>query len=525
MGSAVLKAGLRPLGCLKACEGFTDFSLTVRYNKQAMNRSVIDRVERAISTALTGMAIVPGERILIALSGGADSVTLTHALNRISAGGSGRFGCTLAAAHLNHRLRGDEADRDERFVRELCERLRIELVVERAQNLTESLNRSNLPDAANLEERAREVRYAFLNRAADRVKARYIAVAHHQDDQAETVMLRLLRGSGVAGLGAMDTDGPGRIVRPLLGLGRAEILTYLEAIGATYVCDSSNNSPVYLRNRVRHELMPMLERDYSPRLGRRLAGLAREMRELGDYIAGEGRREVRQRLRNDGRLELAGFDWLHPALAGALIREWLRASRGDLRRVYRAEIERITRLCVAGAPGATLNLAGGWRLSREYGCAVIERVPATTATSSFATELAQEGVTEVEAAGFTFIARLRNRSDAGRNGEEIPRAGLMEALFDAGRIERLIVRGYRPGDRVQPLGMSGTRKVHDVFVDRKLPRAQRATWPIIESGSEILWIPGMVRSGVALVSEATDKVLRLNAKPCANLENSTLLRI
>ncbi len=504
-----------------------------------MKRGVIERMERAVSAAIVDLALKPGERILIALSGGADSVALTHALNRMSDGGRGWSGYRLTAAHLNHRLRGAEADRDENFVRELCERMGIELVVERARDLVDSSERSHLlngsdrPDSSNrlswsklpnLEERAREVRYAFLNRMAERVGARHIAVAHHQDDQAETVMLRVLRGSGVAGLGAMDAAGPGRIVRPLLALRRAEILAYLAAIGATCVSDSSNSSPAYLRNRVRHDLLPMIERDYAPRLGRRLAGLAREMRELDDYISGEGRRELGRRLRDDGRLALDGFGALPAALAGALIREWLRVSRGDLRRVYRGEIERIAKLCTSGAPGATLHLADGWRLRREYGDALIERATALGAVSPFAFELAREGVTEADAAGFTFVGQLWNRGDAGGNGE-LRRAGLMEAWFDAGGLAgELIVRGYRAGDRVRPLGMSGTRKVHDVLVDRKLARERRPTWPLVECGSEILWIPGMVRSRVALVSEATESVLRLTAKPRANLEKSALLR-
>ena len=481
-----------------------------------MKRGDIRRLEEALSLALTGLALKTGDRILVALSGGPDSVALIHALTRLREGEHRQFGYTLTAAHLNHRLRGDEADRDERLVRELCKQLQIELVVEHAENLGVWSGRSNV------EERAREVRYAFLNRTAERLAARYIAVAHHQDDQAETVMLRLLRGSGAAGLGAMDAKGPGRIVRPLLLLRREEIVAYLAAIGARFVNDSSNDSRAYLRNRVRHELMPMIERDYAPRFGRRLAGLAREMRELDDYISGEGRRELKRRLCDDGRLDLAGFMELHSALAGALIREWLRASRGDLRQVYRGEIERIAGVCRTKAPGATLRLAGGWRLRREYGYAVIERV-GTPVASSFALELAREGVTEADAAGFAFAARLCNRGEI--RALDSLRAGPLDAVFDADKLgAALIVRGYRAGDRVRPLGMAGTRKVHDVLVDRKLPRERRATWPLLECDGEILWIPGMVRSRVALVNEATETVMRLIAKPRANPEKGALLR-
>jgi tRNA(Ile)-lysidine synthase len=473
-----------------------------------MNRRVIERVERVVSAALNGPPAIPGDRILIALSGGADSVALTHALYRLREGAGNRPGYSLTAAHLNHRLRGDESDRDERFVRDLCAWLQIELVIERVEPA------HNLIDSSNLEERARDLRYAFLRRTTDRVGARQIALAHHADDQAETVMIRLFRGSGAAGLAAMDTAGPGRIVRPLLTIRREEILAYLGAIGATYVSDSSNLSPAILRNRVRQELLPMLERDYAPGLSRRLAGLAREMRALDDYISGEGRRELNRRLQAPGRLDLSGFGDLPPALSGSMLREWLRERRGDLRGVYRAEIKRISRFCAAAAPGSICRLARGWRLRCEYGCAVLEPAPAT-GLSPFAFELAHDGVTEAGAAGFTFVARLLRPGDAGVHCE-MANAGArqMEALFDAGQIEDgLIVRSFRHGDRIRPLGMTGTRKVHDVFVDRKLPRERRATWPIVESRSEILWIPGMLRSRFALVTEATARLVQLKAKP------------
>jgi tRNA(Ile)-lysidine synthase len=482
----------------------------IGYNRSAMNRHVIDRFQRAFSAALAPVPIAPGECILIALSGGADSVALTHALHRLCIGRE-PLGVKLMAAHLNHRLRGDEAVRDERFVRELCERLQIECVIERV-GLADKLI-----DSSNLEERARELRYAFLNRTADRVGARYIAIAHHADDQAETVMLRLLRGSGAAGLAAMDTVGPGRIVRPLLRLRRQEIVAYLDAIGAAYVNDTSNLSPTILRNRVRHELLPRLESDYAPRLSRRLTGLAREMRSLDDYISGEGRRELDRRLRTPDRMDLAGFGDLHPALSSSVIREWLRAHFGDLRRVYRAEIERIGRFCATARPGSVMPIAGRWRLRCEYGTVVIEQATATRA-ASFAFELENDGATDAGATGFRFSAKLLRRCEANFDGGIVAtRPGQMEALFDAdqvfngGREGGLIVRGFRQGDRIKPLGMTGTRKVHDVFIDRKLPRERRLTWPIVECRSGILWIPGMLRGRLAVVTEASHKLLHLTA--------------
>ncbi len=473
-------------------------------------------VERAVATALVQAGARRGDRILIALSGGADSVALTRALHRLDSAGY-----AFAVAHLNHRLRGAESDRDERFVRELCDRLQIELFVE----FTEALAGSS-----NLEERARHLRYEFFDRVADRISARYIALAHHADDQAETVMMRLLRGSGAAGLAAMAPIGPGRIVRPLLRLRRDEILAYLRAIGAEYVSDSTNLVPAILRNRVRHELLPMLERAYAPRLRGRLTELAIEMRSLDDYIANEARRELNRRLRSDRRFDLAGFAELYPALANAVLREWLRTQTGDLRRVYRTEIERMRQLCTLATPGTIAELSRGWHLRCEYGVAVLEStraVGAGPAADRMDLELCRDGVTAAGAYGFTFVAHLVRSDDRDfPRDPAMPRAHRLEVSFDADQIKgRLGLRGFESGDRIRPLGMTGTRKVHDVFVDYKLPRARRSNWPMVVTDSEILWIPGMVRSRFALVTASTKNLLRLTAAPDAIVQNTSLRRI
>lgn len=482
-----------------------------------MNRCAIERIEHAVAVALRRLPVTAGDRILIALSGGADSVALTHALLRLREGRRTRIPYVLSAAHLNHRLRGDESDRDERFVRELCARLGIDLTVEHAVGLD---------GGSNLEERARKLRYDFLSRTADRLGTRFVAVAHHADDQAETVLMRLLRGSGAAGLAAMETSGPERIVRPLLAVQRAEIGAYLKALGATWMTDSTNRSPALLRNRIRHDLIPALERDYAPRLSRRLAGLAAEMRSLDDYIAAEARRELGRRRLGPGRLALAGFGELHPALCNAVIREWLRERMGDLRQLDRGHIEGIAEFCKTGTAGSALALPRRWRLVCEYGSVVLE--PGRQARREpFTVALAREGVTVAETTGFAFVGELMPPGDADCGDRfASPDPGQLEAWFDAGQVDgELVVRGFRRGDRVGPLGMTGTRKVHDLFVDRKLPRERRSTWPIVACGGEILWIPGMVRSRIALVTAATGKRLRLAAKPCASMENVSLPRI
>src|SRR5271156_5190011 len=238
-----------------------------------------NKIVAAIERALVRAGVRPGSSLLIGLYGGADSVALTSALIELRE----RRGLKIAAAHLNHRIRGDESDRDEEFVRAMSARLGVDLIVERADGLA---------GAANLEERAREVRREFLVRAAERIGADFVALGHHRYDQAETVLMRLMRGAGAAGMAAMTERGPGKLIRPMLSLSRAEVREYLKGCAIPFVEDSSNSSRDFLRNRIRGELIPMLERDYAPGLGGRLVELADEMRSLDALVSAMGAREL-----------------------------------------------------------------------------------------------------------------------------------------------------------------------------------------------------------------------------------------
>jgi len=481
-----------------------------------MEARSIAHVERVLRAFLCALPVHTGERILVAVSGGPDSVALLHALRRLRVT-SPELGYELTAAHLNHRLRGSESERDESFVRELCDRLGIPLIVERAKDLAIV--------CSNLEERARELRYEFLNRAAGWLKAAFIATAHQVDDQAETVMLRLLRGSGAAGLAAMAPRGPGRLIRPLLGVARKEVAAYLDAIGADYVTDSSNSSARHQRNRIRVELLPILEREYAPGLGGRLVKLAREMRELDGFITEQARRELAVRGGGTRQINLAGFAELHPALANALLREFLRENLGGLRHIRRVQIETLLRVCTKpGAHGSAVVLPGGWTFRREYEMGMLRRdIDERAAVGDFAVDLCSEGTTVVESAGCIFSARIIDVSQPGVRPSSWKSASAQEAHFDADAAGQLTVRSFMQGDRIGLFGGGGRRKVHDVFIDGKLPIALRPRWPIVTSGGEIAWIPGFARSAVAIVTPETHKALYLRVTLCANALSPSLL--
>jgi tRNA(Ile)-lysidine synthase len=268
------------------------------------------------------------------------------------------------------------------------------------------------------------------------------------------------------------------------------------------VNDSSNQSSAILRNRIRAELMPMLERNYAPGLRGRLVQLASEMRALDDFVSAAARRELESSASVAG-LNISRFGQLHPALQAELIRQYLRSASGSLRRIERVHIEAVRRLCLEGRPNGSLDIPG-LRLLREYALlrvATADRQP----LAPFMVKL-REGSIEIPEAGFVFETSTVSREAA------VAPESKVEALFDAAEASgELIARNFRRGDNIAPLGMTGQRKVKDIFVDNKLTIGRRASFPIVELKGAIAWLPGIVRGRVGLVTEATESVLHVRA--------------
>jgi len=464
-----------------------------------MAREAENKVVGAIERALARAGVRSGSSLLVGLSGGADSVALISALLELRA----RLGLKIAAAHLNHRIRGAESDRDEEFVRELCARLDVELFVERAPGLGAG---------ANLEERAREVRREFLLRVADRIGAEFVALGHHRDDQAETVLMRLMRGAGAAGMAAMAERGPGKLIRPMLSISRAEIREYLDARGIAFVEDTSNSSRDILRNRIRAELMPMIEREYAPGISGRLVELASETRSLDELVSEIAARELDAMRVSGGALDVSGFGAVNRAVQAVAIRLYLAERMGSLRGISRAHVEDALHLILEGGPSDSIDLPGEWRAEREYNLFRLVNSRKRKAEGiAFSVAIAADGITVVEAAGFKFEASTIAAVDT-----SMPDS-LVVAMFDAAKIAdgQLVARSFVKGDRIHPMGMRGARKVHDVFVDCKLPRVRRERFPVVTIGGAIAWIPGLARGDCALVTKATETVLRVEASEIA----------
>ena len=321
-----------------------------------------------------------GRRVLVAVSGGLDSVSLAHALWEASR----RYALELAIGHVDHGLRGAESEADEAFVRELAAGLGLSFASRRADPRAARAGRSSR-DRPTLQEAAREERYRLLRVLALEAGASRIATAHTADDQAETVLLRLLRGSGPDGLaGIPETSTDGRIVRPLLRVSRAEVASYAAERGLRWREDASNASDAYARNRLRHHWLPGLAREFNPRLLRAIGGLAEAQRRDSEWIAAEVEREVARRFERDGAvLRIDPKDWgeMPEALARRLARRALE-SCGARRHASRVHLERMVAFLRSGRPGRWIELPGSLRLARDPQGFHLKPDSAATATGS-----------------------------------------------------------------------------------------------------------------------------------------------
>jgi tRNA(Ile)-lysidine synthase len=453
-----------------------------------------------------------GDRVLVAVSGGPDSVALLRLLVELC----GELHLHLEVAHLQHGMRGAEADEDARFVAELAERF----------GLPFHLKEVNVPEIksaagkGNIETLAREERYRFFVEIAVARKLHKVATAHTLDDQAETVLMRFLRGSGMKGLGAMaplqfmesigGTPVKLTVIRPLLETSKAEIIKYLSDMGQPFRLDRTNRDTTLLRNWVRLELLPKIRERFDGHLGERLARQAEIMRDENALLDDLARRKLAEILTAMG-LNRERLLEQPIALQRRLLRLWIESVRGNLRGLDFVHIDELLRLIKDGPPHGRLAIPGGWELARQYDQLTLVRRSRQVKSQCYAYSFAPGAPLAIPEAGWEILSQLTEPST-----ERLP-SDLAEAVFDAaGLTGPLTVRNFRHGDYFQPLGMSGHKKIKDLFIEQKLPLTQRATLPLFVLGTEVLWVPGCARSERAKLTQATRfmlrvKLVRLNA--------------
>jgi tRNA(Ile)-lysidine synthase len=449
-----------------------------------------------------------GERLIAAVSGGPDSVALLKALTLIAA----EYKLSIVVAHLNHGLRGAEADEEEDFVCSLSRSLEVECVSEKID--VAALKKPG----KSLEELCREQRYAFLKKVAVAHGATKIALGHHLQDQAETVLMNLLRGSGGEGLRGMMPVREGLIIRPLLHVTRKEILVFLEEMGLSFTNDSSNAHDCYLRNRIRRHLLPLLKEGYNQRIEENLSRTAEIMRLDDEYLATEVEgwlcRWVISDQNAEKRLPQTEFLKLHAALQQRVIKTLLVGTSRSGQGIGYKHVQAALTLTSGSHGSASLDLPGGVLLRREYQTIIFSRpvdrlvIPSGRRISghlNFCYPVNIPGRIEVKEAGLSINFEFADRPDQ----TLISEAG-NRVYLDYGAMHLpLVVRNIIPGDRMQPLGMSGQKKLKALFIDAKVPRAVRHLLPLLADQQSVLWVAGLRICSRVSITENTRQVLKV----------------
>jgi tRNA(Ile)-lysidine synthase len=437
-----------------------------------------------------------GDRVLVALSGGPDSVALLHVLSRLRR----KFRLTPGAVYINHGIRPEAARKEEQLCRKLCDRLEcpLEIVREDIPALSRRLKKG-------VEETARDFRYETFERMADERGFSRIAVGHHADDRVETILFRILRGTGRTGLEGMPVRR-GKIIRPLFAVAKDEILAYCRKHRLKYAVDATNATVEYSRNYLRNRLLPEIRKNLNPSVDRALLNLSENLGIEEAFLANLTRKALRRVLKMTPggkiQLDLTRLGRYDRAIRRRVLRHCLQTLSDNGLAPDKEVIDRLEAL-VAGA-GTAVSIPGGIETRRLVDQLVIRRRD----RRHFDCDLPVSRRVVLNWPAITFRASVQAReSDEPRTSR-----GARSVSLDADRVKLpLRVRNIRPGDRFRPLGLGGTKKVGDFLTDRKVPAVYRDEIPVVCDKEGILWLVGYEIADRVKVTARTKEVLRVDA--------------
>jgi tRNA(Ile)-lysidine synthase len=467
-----------------------------------MDVDFLNQVQKTISRY---QMLNKGDKVVVACSGGPDSVALLYLLNELKE----KLSLKLFVAHFNHRLRGKEADLDEIFVRKLASFLKLKIFVKSIQIKNEAKKRK-----LSIEECARVLRYGFLNQIADKVGAQRIALGHNSDDQAETVLMRLIRGSGSLGLSGIPPIKE-RIIRPLIEIRREKIEEFLTEKKIGYRIDSSNLRPDFLRNKVRLSLLPLIRKEYNPKIEEVLNRTAKILSAQEKHLKEEGLKCYRKVCLKEAEgkiiLDLRGFFNYDMSLKRIIIRLGLEKLKGDLTQFGFEPIESVLRIVEEKKSGKRVDLS--------------KRSVSKRKESIFA-DITKDYLTlyKEREKRYSFLISKFGKKNLNSLSLKInldklsdfPLAKIREnkdqnvAYLDGDKLKfPLRLRSREVGDRFKPLGFKGTKKVADFLVDLRIPRCERRKVLLLISNNRIAWIAGFRISDEFKVTPKTKKVVKI----------------
>lgn len=439
--------------------------------------------------------IEPGDNILIALSGGPDSVFLFYNLIKLK----DTLSFNLYASHVNHMYRGEEAQHDEDFVRDLCKRYGVRLFVRR-KHAGEYARELKVTE----EEAGRILRYGFFEENLNEIGEGKIAVAHNLNDQAETVLQRIIRGTGIDGLSAMSFRN-GNIIRPMLNVPKSEVLKYLNENEYNYCVDETNLHDIYGRNKIRLNLIPYLEKNFNPNIQESLYRMSeimeRDKKIIENYVEPKFHAILKEKDENRVILDVGKLRNLEPEEMGRILRRGVQELKGTMLNIEMKHIDYAVNFIMTGTTGKKINLSDGFTIEISYDNLIINKI--VEKVPSFQYNIVLNNPLYIPEVGKTLFLRVLDASEFNIEDSSVS--------IDYDLIKgTLVVRNRRIGDSMIPCGMTGRKKIKDIFIDLKIPADERDKKLILADDENILWLEDFRIHDSFKVSSSTNKILNIN---------------
>lgn len=462
---------------------------------------------KVIETLIREKMIDKNDKIIVALSGGPDSVCLLHVLCSLRE----KYGLTIYAAHLNHQIRGKFAHRDALYAMDLSTKLGVRCFI-KSMDVPFYAKENKL----TLEEAARIIRYDMLFELKEELGADKIAVAHNLDDQAETVMMRIMRGTGLNGLKGMEYRRPDGIIRPLMDVLKKDIEKYCEEHLLEPRIDHTNLEDEYTRNKIRIHLLPYIQNEYASNIKEILSRMANSLREDSAFIedfAEEKFQTIACILDDDTvRIDLELLELENISIVKRIVRNAYKTLEGSYNGLETVHLDDVMELIQNQKTEAKINLPKGIIADKKSNYLYITRKEIKIAPLEYEVEIPMNKAIVLEELGIKVEAHRISKEKS-----KMFSTGANVKSFDIDKISgKLVIRNRRNGDKIKPLGLGGTKKIKDILIDSKVPLENRNSIPIICDDEKILWLVGHCISEEAKISESTDEVIRISIKNINN---------
>lgn len=480
-----------------------------------MGIEITELINTVKNTLIRHSMVRHGDAILVALSGGADSIALVHILLNLSP----EFDLRLGIAHLNHSMRAAESDRDADFVKSTADKLNLPCFIKKVD-----VNHYATHHKLSIEEAGRILRHQFLNETAREHGFNKIALGHHKNDMAETVLLNILRGTGPQGISGIPPVR-GLLIRPLINISRSDIENYLSCENISHITDSSNMDPQFLRNRIRHGLIPLLVSEFNPEIVETLNHTAEIIRDEQRWIDSLTDCYVENvKLPGDRSKTILSIPELKKLPLGAIrriIRKVISETKGNLQGVGFKHMDAVLEIILSKKPKNQVDVPGMVRIKREHdGLEFVRRRNRgkikglrnsyETGLSPFEYRIDRPQTVYIKEIDQSIqLAEMSAQQVLWLKKTRGYTITCQEAYMDMASISYpLMVRSFRPGDRFTPMGLSGSQKVKKFFINHKVPFPVRKNIPILECAGKIIWVGGYRIDDSVKVKESTQKVLK-----------------